>query len=570
MAAIRAQRARDRRLRHRGRPPARDLSAQLGDLVLAGEADNLRPAQQAAVLHNTASAVDAQLSQLVVAGQPITLTSQRGRLPVTIVSNAPYPVTASLTLTSDKLLFTQNGLTQLTVPVLLHPQHPTSSTWTCRPGRRATFRVGDRAQRSGRSGLPLSVGEITVRSTATSVVGIILSLGAVLVLVVWWVRTSRQAARHCAVHTRWRKRAPPAEVQVTDIEVDGLPAAPGGGRRRLAGATAGMAVGTTLSRITGVVRVIALTTALGGAGFADAYNLANTTPNIITDIVIGGVLSATFVPVFVDHLTTRRTKEAWEAISAVVTVTITVLVAATVAFFFLTPEIIHLYTVTNHNSDVTNQRQVAVFFLRWFVPQLTCYGLIALFTALLNAQGKFAAPMFVPIANNLVVIGVLVWFHALVPHPTLASVDAHHTRPGAPGLRHHPRGRGPGRPADPVAAPQPTCTSDSCGNPAHEAMRTITRLAGWTFGWVVANQVALVVILALADGAKVPGAVSAYTYAYTFFQLPYGVVAVSVMSAVTPSLAARWARRRHRWRSATGWPSGCGGSWPSSSPRPSA
>ena len=57
-----------------------------------------------------------------------------------------------------------------------------------------------------------------------------------------------------------------------------------------------MAVGTTLSRITGVGRVIALTAALGGGGFADAYNLANTTPNIITDIVIGGVLSATFVP----------------------------------------------------------------------------------------------------------------------------------------------------------------------------------------------------------------------------------------------------------------------------------
>ncbi len=72
-------------------------------------------------------------------------------------------------------------------------------------------------------------------------------------------------------------------------------------------------------------------------------------------------------------------------------------------------------------------------------------------------------------------------------------------------------------------------------------MRRITRLAGWTFGIVLSNQVALVVVLALADGAKVPGAVSAYTYAYTFFQLPYGVIAVSVMSAVTPSLSARWA-----------------------------
>ena len=302
-----------------------------------------------------------------------------------------------------------------------------------------------------------------------------------------------------------------------------------------------MAVGTTLSRITGVASVVALTVALGGSGFADAYNLANTTPNIITDIVIGGVLSATFVPVFVDYLTTRRAQEAWEAISAVVTVTITVLVVATVAFFLLTPEIIHLYTVTNHNPDVAHQRQVAVFFLRWFVPQLTCYGLIALFSALLNTRGKFAAPMFVPIANNLVVIGVLAWFHELVPHPTLASVDTHHTGLVLLGI-----GTTLGVVVQTVLLIPSLLRADLhlrfLWQPAHEAMRTITRLAGWTFGWVVANQVALVVVLALADGVKTPGAVSAYTYAYRFFQLPYGVVAVSVMSAVSPSLAARWAR----------------------------
>ena len=325
-----------------------------------------------------------------------------------------------------------------------------------------------------------------------------------------------------------------------EVEVDGLPAAPGGERRRLAGATLGMAVGTTLSRITGVGRVIALTLALGGGGFADGYNLANTTPNIIYDVVLGGVLSATFVPVFVDYLSTRRGKEAWEAISAVVTVTVTILVTATVVFFVLTPSIIDLYTVTNHHADVHQQQAVAVFLLRWFVPQVACYGLIALFTALLNTRGKFAAPMFVPIANNLVVIGVLLWFHALVPHPSLASVDAHHTGLVLLGI-----GTTLGVVVQAALLVPSLLRSDLhltfLWQPANQAMRTITRLAGWTFGWVVANQVALVVVLALADGAKIPGAVSSYTYAYTFFLLPYGVVAVSVMTAVTPSLSARWA-----------------------------
>jgi putative peptidoglycan lipid II flippase len=335
---------------------------------------------------------------------------------------------------------------------------------------------------------------------------------------------------------------------VSETEIDGLPPAPGGGRRRLAGATAGMAVGTTLSRITGVGRVMALTAALSSGPFADGYNLANTTPNIITDIVIGGVLSATFVPVFVDRLSTRPGKEAWEAISAVVTVTIAVLVASTVAFFVLTPGIIDLYTVTNHSADVHQQQQVAIFLLRWFVPQLACYGLIALFTALLNTRGKFAAPMFVPIANNLVVIAVLLWFHHLVPHPSLASVDANHRSLVVLGI-----GTTLGVVVQAALLLPSLLRADLhlrfLWKPMHEAMRTITRLAGWTFGWVVANQIALFVILALADG--VAGAVSSYTYAYTFFLLPYGVVAVSVMSAVTPSLASRWARRdiagfRHR------------------------
>jgi putative peptidoglycan lipid II flippase len=331
-----------------------------------------------------------------------------------------------------------------------------------------------------------------------------------------------------------------ASVEEGTAELEGGPAAPPGATRRLGGATAGMAVGTLLSRITGVGRVVALTAALSGGGFADAYNLANTTPNIITDIVIGGVLAATFVPVFVAELTTRVAKEAWEAISAVVTVTVAILVVATVAFFVLAPEIIDLYTSTNHHADVHSQQQVAVFLLRWFVPQLACYGLIALFTALLNTQGKFAAPMFVPIANNLVVIGMLVWFHELVPTPNLATIHAHHAALVLLGV-----GTTVGVVVQAGLLVPSLLRSDLHirfrWQPGHEAMRRIARLAGWTFGIVVSNQVALVVVLALADGARVPGAVSAYTYAYTFFQLPYGVIAVSVMSAVTPSLSARWA-----------------------------
>ncbi|HEX3982035.1 MAG TPA: hypothetical protein VHW93_12445, partial [Acidimicrobiales bacterium] len=175
---------------------ARLVSTQLGDLVLAGESDRLRSVQQAAVLANTGSALDAQLDQLVVGGErTVTLTSQQGTLQVTMVSSAPYPVSGTLTLTSDKLLF-PNGTTQWSEGATLLPggsgsAHTTVVPVTVRTRASGLFRVGI-AFASPDHDLLLSSGQVSVRSTATSVVGIVLSLGAVLVLVVWWLRTSRK------------------------------------------------------------------------------------------------------------------------------------------------------------------------------------------------------------------------------------------------------------------------------------------------------------------------------------------------------------------------------------------
>ena len=158
-----------------------------------GESELLRPAQQSAVLHNTGTAVDAQLAQLeVVSGQSITLTSQQGRLPIDIVSSAPYPVRATLTVTSDKLLFA-NGTTGLTESTTVLPGHSHTNVVyvNVRARTSGVFTVGITLD-SPAGGLQLSSGQIVVRSTATSIVGIILSVGAVLVLAVWWVRTSRK------------------------------------------------------------------------------------------------------------------------------------------------------------------------------------------------------------------------------------------------------------------------------------------------------------------------------------------------------------------------------------------
>jgi hypothetical protein len=191
VAGIRAQRQRIDGFASAVRgAPARIISLELGDLVLASQSEDLRLAQQDALLENTAAALNAQLSQLQVAGdRTVTLTSQQGTLPVTIVSSTSYPVTGTLTLTSDKLLF-PNGTTEWTQPVrLVLPNNVVDVKVRARAS--GVFKV-DVSLRSPSGGLELSNGEVEVRSTATSVVGIVLSVGALTVLVVWWFRTSRK------------------------------------------------------------------------------------------------------------------------------------------------------------------------------------------------------------------------------------------------------------------------------------------------------------------------------------------------------------------------------------------
>ena len=108
-------------------------------------------------------------------------------------------------------------------------------------------------------------------------------------------------------------------------------------------AAAYAALGTGASRVTGLLRFVALAWALGQTPLADSYNLANTTPNMLYDIVLGGVLSATFIPVFVDHITNRGEDDAFESISAVCTVSVVVLLSTTLLALLLAPEIIVVF-----------------------------------------------------------------------------------------------------------------------------------------------------------------------------------------------------------------------------------
>jgi putative peptidoglycan lipid II flippase len=315
--------------------------------------------------------------------------------------------------------------------------------------------------------------------------------------------------------------------------------APTGGLRRSIGS---MAAGTAVSRATGVLRILVLAYVLGITPLADAYNLANTIPNMLYDVVLGGILGATFIPVFIERLATKTEREAWRSISAVVTMAVTVLAVSSVLVFAAAPWIIDAFTIYTHHTahnphQLATQRAVSTTLLRWFVPQIFLYGLLSIGAALLNIRRKFGAPMWVPVANNVVVIIVLLLFAAVAPHPTLHSVSL---SPGQLALL------GAGTTAGVLVQAillTPALARAQLGRlrwrfDIHdEAVRAVGRLGSWTFGFVILNQIALYVVVALAFGSGGAGPLSSYTYAYAFMLMPYAVVTVSVMTAVTPDLS---------------------------------
>jgi putative peptidoglycan lipid II flippase len=307
-----------------------------------------------------------------------------------------------------------------------------------------------------------------------------------------------------------------------------------------------MAAGTVVSRATGVARVLVLAWVLGFTPLADAYNLANTIPNMLYDVVLGGIATATFVPVFVERLHRDGERRAWRSISAVVTIGTCVLVVASVATFALAPWIIDAFTAFNHlggtrtPAQLAEQRDVATTLLRWFSPQILFYGLLSISTALLNVRHRFGAPAWVPIVNNVVCIGVLAWFAAIDPAPSIASVQTDPEQLVLLGL-----GTTLGVALQALALGPSLVRAGALRvrwrfDLRDEAVRAVGRLSSWTLGIVVGNQLALAVVLAFAFGIGGEGPVSAYTYGWAFMQMPYAVVAVSVMAAVTPELARRW------------------------------
>jgi putative peptidoglycan lipid II flippase len=304
--------------------------------------------------------------------------------------------------------------------------------------------------------------------------------------------------------------------------------------------TAVMSVGTALSRLTGFLRLAAMAFALGitETRLADAYNVANVTPNIIYELALGGILTSVVVPVVVEWLQEHGRDEAWDVVRRLFTFAAVVLTALTALGILLAPWIVEVYTSGIEGPDRQAVQDLATFFLRWFMPQIVFYGLGAIASGLLNAHRRFAAPMFAPIVNNLIVIATFLTFAAMpgaaageVATTSQQLVLAIGTTAGVVGM---------------TLALWPSVRATGFRYRwrtgwRHEAVTRIARLSTWVLAYVAANQLVylLVIVLALRD----QGATAAYSAAFILFQLPHAIFAVSISTALVPAMSGRWADR---------------------------
>ncbi|MFI1186688.1 murein biosynthesis integral membrane protein MurJ [Streptomyces californicus] len=320
------------------------------------------------------------------------------------------------------------------------------------------------------------------------------------------------------------------------------PAKGGGGKvSGLLKSSAVMAAGTLVSRLTGFVRSLVITAALGAVLLGDSFTIAYTLPTMIYILTVGGGLNSVFVPQLVRAM--KNDEDGGEAFANRLLTLVMVALAAIVGIaVFLAPTLIHMLSPTIANNVAANS--VAVTFARYCLPTIFFMGVHVVMGQILNARGKFGAMMWTPVLNNIVMIitfGLFIWVYGTFSESRM-GVD---TIPPE-GVRLLGIGTLLGLVVQSLAMLPYLRETGFRFRPrfdwkGHGLGRTV-KLAKWTVLFVLANQAGVLVVTQLSTAA---GAASghdgtgflAYSNAQLIWGMPQAIITVSVMAALLPRIS---------------------------------
>ncbi|MEU9195101.1 murein biosynthesis integral membrane protein MurJ [Streptomyces hundungensis] len=319
------------------------------------------------------------------------------------------------------------------------------------------------------------------------------------------------------------------------------PRKPVGRASSLLKSSAVMAAGTLVSRLTGFVRSLVITAALGAALLGDTFTIAYTLPTMIYILTVGGGLNSVFVPQLVRSM--KDDEDGGEAyanrlLTLVMVALGTIVVLAVVG----APLLIQLMSPTIGNDAAANS--VAVTFARYCLPTIFFMGVHVVLGQILNARGKFGAMMWTPVLNNIVMIstfGLFIWVYGTSAESHMGVQTIPHD-----GVRLLGIGTLLGLVVQALAMLPYLRETGFRFRPrfdwkGHGLGKTV-KLAKWTVMFVLANQAGVIVVTRLATAAGKESGRSgagflAYSNAQLIWGMPQAIITVSVMAALLPRIS---------------------------------
>ncbi|MER6915271.1 murein biosynthesis integral membrane protein MurJ [Streptomyces sp. NPDC000594] len=323
------------------------------------------------------------------------------------------------------------------------------------------------------------------------------------------------------------------------------PKSSGGGRTSgLLKSSAVMAAGTIVSRLTGFLRTLVMAAAIGVSGLNDSYQIANVLPTMIYVLVGGGALNAVFIPQLVRAM--KNDDDGGEAYAnRLLTLVVVLLAAVTTVCVLAAPLLIQM--MSDPIASDPERMEVAVTFAQYCIPTMFFMGLHVVLGQILNARGRFGAMMWTPVLNNIITIVTFTAFIWAFGGFTSTGVTESTITPE--GVRLLGIGTLLGLAVQSLAMIPYLRDAgfklrfrfDFKG----QGLSKELGLAKWTFLFVLANQLGMIVVTQLATWAgseaakdNVEGAgITAYNYALLLWQMPQAIITVSVMTAVLPRIS---------------------------------
>ncbi|MEU9980398.1 murein biosynthesis integral membrane protein MurJ [Streptomyces sp. NPDC050856] len=319
------------------------------------------------------------------------------------------------------------------------------------------------------------------------------------------------------------------------------PKKPGGRASSLLKSSAVMAAGTLVSRLTGFVRSLVITGALGAALLGDTFTIAYTLPTMIYILTVGGGLNSVFVPQLVRAM--KNDEDGGEAYANRLLTLVMVALGGIVAIaVFAAPLLIHAMSDTIAGDPAANS--VAVTFARYCLPTIFFMGVHVVMGQILNARGRFGAMMWTPVLNNIVMIftfGMFIWVYGSSAESRMGVT----TIPDE-GIRLLGIGTLLGLVVQALAMIPYLREAGFRFRPrfdwkGHGLGKTV-KLAKWTVLFVLANQAGVVVVTQLATAAgkasgKDGAGFIAYSNAQLIWGMPQAIITVSVMAALLPRIS---------------------------------